>query len=139
MISRVSSFVYQIGPYDETLAKTIMNWFVFADSPTWFWLHALKPTTNAEAAGYSLGFWRPESDTDFTHFSTIPKGHWDYNPQNFNAIAGFLKYMPWNSVRYEVSEDTVRGDNRPFHRVLGRRVISILYYSLLQADYHEGE
>ena len=36
----------------------IMNSFQLAGNPTWFWLHALKPFKNAEASGYSLGFWR---------------------------------------------------------------------------------
>jgi hypothetical protein len=35
----------------------IMNSFQLAENPTWFWLHALKPLKNAEASGYSLGFW----------------------------------------------------------------------------------
>ncbi|MBC8155907.1 MAG: hypothetical protein H7Z72_23710, partial [Bacteroidetes bacterium] len=42
----------------------------------------------------------------------IKKGHWDYNDRNFNAIAGFLTYMPWDSRRYQVEEDVVRNDNR---------------------------
>jgi hypothetical protein len=93
-------------------AQSIMNWFVFANSPTWFWLHALKPTYNSEASGFSLGFWRPQNDSNYQHNPQIQKGHWDYNQQNFNAIAGFLKYMPWNSLRYNVDEDVVRKDNR---------------------------
>ena len=36
----------------------IMNSFQLAGNPTWFWLHALKPLNNAEASGYSLGFWK---------------------------------------------------------------------------------
>ncbi|MGL5017202.1 MAG: glycoside hydrolase family 30 beta sandwich domain-containing protein, partial [Luteolibacter sp.] len=36
----------------------IMNSFGLADNPTWFWIHALKPLKNAEASGYSLGFWK---------------------------------------------------------------------------------
>ncbi|MFI5527106.1 hypothetical protein ACIA8O_00985 [Kitasatospora sp. NPDC051853] len=93
-------------------AQSIMNWMVFQNAPTWFWLHALKPTTNAEAPGYSLGFWRPPSDTDFSHFPNIPVGHWDYNPQNWNAVAGFVKYMPWDSIRYGVDESAVLRDQR---------------------------
>lgn len=95
-------------------AQNIMNWFTFANSPTWFWLHALKPTYNAEASGYSLGFWRPYDDLDTSKFGQIKSGYWDYNPTNFNAIAGFLKYMPWNSTRYVVQEETVLNDNRIF-------------------------
>ncbi|WP_328465602.1 hypothetical protein [Streptomyces sp. NBC_00448] len=88
-------------------AQSIMNWMVFQDAPTWFWLHALKPTTNAEAPGYSLGYWRPPGDTDFSHFPDIPVGHWDFNPQNWNAVAGFVRYLPWDSVRYGVDESAV--------------------------------
>ncbi|MFD5919225.1 hypothetical protein ACFVYP_30385 [Kitasatospora sp. NPDC058201] len=101
---------------DRTIntAQSIMNWMTFQNSPTWFWLHALKPTTNAESPGYSLGFWRPPSDTDFSpnHFPDLPVGHWTWNPQNWNAVAGFVKYMPWNSVRYHVDESAELGDQR---------------------------
>jgi O-glycosyl hydrolase len=93
-------------------AQSIMNWMVFVDSPTWFWLHALKPTYNSEADGYSLGFWRPDDDNDFSEFSHIEKGHWDFNRKNWHSLAGFLGYMPWNSVRIHVDEPAIRGDNR---------------------------
>ncbi|OXU15630.1 golvesin C-terminal-like domain-containing protein [Sedimentisphaera salicampi] len=92
-------------------AQSIMNWFSFIESPTWFWLHALKPT---ELLGerFGLGFWRPSSDSDFSKYASIEKGHWQYNWYHWNAIAGFLKYMPWDSVIYNVDEDSVRMDNR---------------------------
>ena len=110
-----NEFEYQ-HPTSDTLmlntAQNILNWFTFADSPTWYWLHALKPTYNAEASGYSLGFWRPEDDDNFARSATIQKGHWGYNPQNFNAIAGFLTYMPWDSRRFTVEEEAIRNDNR---------------------------
>ncbi|MGI5179253.1 hypothetical protein ACQEVZ_23260 [Dactylosporangium sp. CA-152071] len=93
-------------------AQSIMNWMTFQNSPTWFWLHALKPTYNTEAAGYSLGFWRPYDDNDFTKYANIAKGHWDYNRQNWHAVAGFVQYLPWNSVRHHVDEGTVRQDQR---------------------------
>ena len=51
-------------------AQSIMNWFTFEDSPTWFWLHALKPTYNSEGEGYGLGLWRPYDDDDFTNTRT---------------------------------------------------------------------
>lgn len=89
-----------------------MNWLVFENAPAWYWLHALKPTYNSEASGYSLGYWRPPDDDNFSHFPGVQKGHWDYNQQNFNGIAWFLKYMPWDSQRIEVDEGTVRKDNR---------------------------
>ena len=93
-------------------AQSIMNWMTFENSPTWFWLHALKPTYNSEAEGYALGLWRPYDDDDFTKYSNIDKGHFDYVKTNWHAIAGFLKYMPWNSVRYHVDETVLRPNQR---------------------------
>jgi O-glycosyl hydrolase len=136
-----NEFEYQ-HPSSDTLfvntAQNIMNWFTFANSPTWFWLHALKPTTNVEASGYCLGFWRPQDDNDFSRFPNIKKGHWDYNPLNFNAIAGFLKYMPWNSRRYAVEEDTIRRDNRilAFKTPSGRLVIVLTNRSGRSFTFH---
>ncbi|MHC0441070.1 glycoside hydrolase family 30 beta sandwich domain-containing protein [Flavobacterium sp. 3-210] len=106
-------------------AQTIMNWMTFANSPTWFWLHALKPTTNEEAESFALGVWRPESDNNFNHFASVQKGHWDYFQKNFNAIAGFLKYMPWDSKRYAVDESIILKDNRimAFKTPKGKQVI----------------
>lgn len=95
-------------------AQSIMNWMTFENSPTWYWLHALKPLGNSEAEGYSLGFWRKPGDTG-THsekYNHIQEGEWDYNYQNWNSIRGFLKYMPWDSVRYTVDEEEVRYDQR---------------------------
>ena len=89
--------------------QNMLNWFTFVDSPTWYWIHVLKPTYNEEASGYSLGFWRPWDDEQE---NDIKKGHWKYNPNNFNALAGFLNYMPWNSRRYAVTEDSMRIHNR---------------------------
>ena len=66
-------------------AQSIMNWFAFGQSPTWYWLHALKPTSNEESPGYGLGFWRPYADSNFSHFPDLPAGHWTYNPDNWNG------------------------------------------------------
>lgn len=87
----------------------MMNWFTFVESPTWFWIHALKPTYNIEASGYSLGFWRPWDD-DVT--TDIKKGYWKYNEFNWISLAGFVKHMPWDSRRYTVDEDNVRYNQR---------------------------
>jgi O-glycosyl hydrolase len=91
-------------------AQSIMNWFTFENAPAWFWLHALKPSVNAEAAGYGLGIWQPPLDPN----PNVPlqPGSWDFAPLNFNALAGFLRYMPWDAVRVDVREDTIRGDQR---------------------------
>ena len=92
--------------------QSLMNWMVFENSPTWFWLHALKPVTNIEASGYALGFWRPQGQPKENLRPNLEAGHWEFNPQNWNALAGFLKYIPWDSTRLQVDEDTVRYDQR---------------------------
>ncbi|QDU57230.1 glycoside hydrolase family 30 beta sandwich domain-containing protein [Aeoliella mucimassa] len=44
--------------------QNIMNWYQLAQSPTWYWIHALKPCTNSEASGYALGYWMPLDPSD---------------------------------------------------------------------------
>ncbi|MGW4897806.1 hypothetical protein ACWEQL_37000 [Kitasatospora sp. NPDC004240] len=106
-------------------AQSIMNWMTFQDSPTWWWLHALKPTTNAESERYGLGFWRPPSDTDFSHHPQIQAGHWAFNPRNWNAVSGFVKYMPWDSVRYHVDEPRhTDGSYYSEHRIMAWKTTS---------------
>jgi hypothetical protein len=97
-------------------AQSIINWFTFANAPTWFWLHASKPTTNAESQGYGLTFWRPYNDTNFTpsHFPDLPAGHFTPIDDNLNALAGFAKYLPWDSVRVNITESSgVLAKQRP--------------------------
>ena len=99
------------SPFMNT-GQALMNWMVFENSPTWYWLHALKPVTNLEATGYSLGFWRPEGELKTNAMPALKAGHWDFNPQNWNAIAGFLKYMSWDSTRLTVEESRIEHDQR---------------------------
>jgi O-glycosyl hydrolase len=83
----------------------IMNWFQRGQAPTWFWIHALKPYTNAEASGYSLGFWRPpESANDAAFPHGLQPGHWIWNPYNWNAVGSFIRHLPWNSTAVAVDE-----------------------------------
>lgn len=109
-LSGISDFNYTF----VNTAQSIMNWFAFVNSPTWFWLHALKPTYNSESLGYGLGFWRPWDDNNFnaSHFPDLPYGHFQYNDVNWNAVAGFAKYMPWDSTRVVVNESTIMMDAR---------------------------
>ncbi|MGW4895728.1 hypothetical protein ACWEQL_26235 [Kitasatospora sp. NPDC004240] len=114
-------YLHPTSSFNRTIntAHSIMNWMTFQNSPTWFWLHALKPTTNSESKGYSLGFWRPPHDTDFSRYGHIKAGHWDFNPENWNAVSGFVRYMPWDSVRHHV-EEPVHTDGSPYkdHRIM---------------------
>ncbi|MET9402362.1 hypothetical protein [Kitasatospora sp. NPDC002965] len=114
-------YLHPTSSFNRTIntAQSIMNWMTFQNAPTWFWLHALKPTTNSESKGYSLGFWRPQHDTNFSRYPNIKPGHWDFNPENWNAVSGFVRYMPWNSVRHHV-EEPVHTDGSPYkdHRIM---------------------
>ncbi|WP_146746583.1 glycoside hydrolase [Sinomicrobium soli] len=92
--------------------QVIMNWMTFADSPTFFWLHALKPMSDGNSEGFALGVWRGEQESDAERFPDLQKGHFQYNWWNWNGIAGFLKHMPWDSRRYEVEEDEVLYNQR---------------------------
>ncbi|MFB7927767.1 hypothetical protein ACFC4C_01530 [Streptomyces sp. NPDC056039] len=100
-------------------AQSIMNWMTFQNAPSWFWLHALKPTSNAEATGYALGYWRSPHGKHLDRFPDVKPRHWTFNPLNWNAVAGFLRYMPWDSVRYHVDEPkNADGKPDPLHRIM---------------------
>ena len=72
----------------------------------------MKPTYNIEADGYALGVWRPDDDNNFNRYPHVSKGHFGDIPTNWHAIAGFLRHMPWNSVRYHVDEGVLSGNHR---------------------------
>lgn len=92
-------------------AQSLMNWMTFLNSPKWYWLHALKPADDMENGdGFGLGYYRENGMSDGG--KGVGEGYWIYNNTNFNALAGFLKYMPWDSRRYDVTEDRVRKDQR---------------------------
>ena len=93
----------------------IMNWFQLGQAPTWFWIHALKPYTNEEASGYSLGFWRPVGEVDDSKFpSTLKPGHWIWNPYNWYAVGSFVRHLPWDSRCVTVEESQLDDDLRVF-------------------------
>jgi O-glycosyl hydrolase len=102
----------KIDPPFMNTGQSLMNWMVFENSPTWFWLHALKPVTNLEAAGYALGFWRPYGELKTNLRPDLKPGHWEFNPENYNALAGFLKYLAWDSTRLTVDESVLQHDQR---------------------------
>jgi len=114
-----NEFEYQ--PWDKNMTvdgyfmntgQSLMNWMVFENSPVWFWIHALKPVSNMEATGYALGYWRPTGELKQNIRPDLKLGHWEFNPHIWNAVAGFLKYMPWDSTRLGVEESAVLSDQR---------------------------
>jgi hypothetical protein len=65
-------------------------------------IHAAKPTYDGDDnLGYVLANWRSTlngtNNTGYSGFNSLSVGHWDYYPTNWNAVAGFLKYIPWNA------------------------------------------
>lgn len=112
--------------------QNIINWYQLAQSPTWYWIHCLKPIQNSEASGYSLGFWRPPGDTEplppaVSKVGDVAPGHFIWNPYNWYAVAGFLKHMPWNSTVLKVEEAKSDPDMRilAFKRPDGKEVIVV--------------
>ncbi|ANJ27808.1 chitinase N-terminal domain-containing protein [Agromyces aureus] len=95
-------------------AQSIMNWMTFMDAPTWYWLHALKPTYNEEAVGYGLGLWRPSDDAiepGDPHADIAPQ-HWKAIPTNWHGVAPFVQHLPWDSTRLQVDERVTRTSQR---------------------------
>lgn len=110
-------FISQVKKYSEewrmvNTAQSIMNWFTFENAPTWFWLHALKPLNDGNLHGFALGAYRPNGYDNKRNLSNLKEGHFQYQWSNWYAMAGFLKYLPWNSVRQIVKEDKLRYDHR---------------------------
>ena len=114
-----NEYEYLAGPAspDRCLntVQHIMNWFQLGGAPTWFWIHALKPIGNAEASGYSLGFWKPANDTnptDSPQFPSLKPGCWIWNKYNWHAVGSFIRHMPWDCRALDVKEDVSDPDLR---------------------------
>ena len=75
----------------------IMNSFQLAENPMWFWIHALKPVENAEASGYSLGFWKSRLDTNPPP-SAEPFRRWPSGPE-FTQLPASLKKLEMVSAK----------------------------------------
>jgi hypothetical protein len=104
-----NEFEYLHGPATPArclnTVQNIMNWFQLGDAQTWFWLHALKPYTNLEASGYSLGYWRPSQDADSSRYPPgLEPGHWTWNKYNWYAVGSFVRHMPWDCGSVAVTE-----------------------------------
>jgi hypothetical protein len=83
-------------------ALHLINWLSYARAPTWFYGHALLPlgggaAADAAAAAHALGVWNPVEGGS-TDPDAPPPGHWDVAMMNWNAVSGFLTFMPHDSV-----------------------------------------
>jgi hypothetical protein len=75
----------------------IMNSFQLAENPMWFWIHCLKPVGNAEASGYSLGFWKSLIEKPSTN-SAEQFRRWPRGPE-FTALPDAFKKLEMISVK----------------------------------------
>ena len=127
---------YEYQPYqgpatpDKCLntVEHVMNWLQIAQAPTWYWIHALKPYTNEEASGYSLGFWRPSTAMDPSKFPKgLQPGHWTWNPYNWYAVGSFVRHLPWDSRGVAVDEAKQDEDLRilAYLRPDGKLVVAV--------------
>jgi len=119
----------------------IMNWFQVGEAPTWFWIHALKPIGNAEASGYSLGFWRPSNATDHkddAKYKGLQPGHWTWNNYNWHAVGSFIKHMPWDCRAVAVTEEASDPDLRilAFKKPNGKLTIVLSNRSFTEHTFH---
>lgn len=137
-----NEYEYLSGPTtpDRCLntVQHIMNWFQLGQAPTWFWIHALKPVGNAEASGYSLGFWNPPGNPVTgadTGTPGLEPGHWTWNKYNWNAVAGFLRHMPWDSQAVAIDEQKKDEDARIFVFRRPDQKLVIVVSNRTSADY----
>lgn len=117
--------------------QNIMNWYQLAASPTWYWIHCLKPLGNSEGSGYALGFWRPTASdpgeisgnekSGAGKYADLAPGHFTWNNYNWFSVVGFLKYMPWDSTVLKMDEAEEFKDHRllAFKRPDGKLVVVV--------------
>ena len=87
----------------------IMNSFQLADNPTWFWIHCLKPLKNAEASGYSLGFWKSLIEKPKTS-SAEQFRRWPEGPE-FTSLPEPLKKLEMVSAKLSANGKPAIGYN----------------------------
>ncbi len=140
-----NEYEYLSGPANPdrclNTVQHIMNWFQVGEAPTWFWIHALKPLGNAEASGYSLGFWRPSAATDpkdDAKYKGLQPGHWTWNKYNWYAVGSFIKHMPWDCRAVAVTEEASDPDLRilAFKKPNGKLTIVLSNRSFSEHTFH---
>lgn len=104
LVNTEYSYSGEEGPDFVNTAKNILFHFLYYASPTWYWLHALQPTNSNFGETRALGVWRPETDED-SEYGHLDVGHWEFVGTNWHPIAGFVKLMPHDAVRYSVLGD----------------------------------
>ncbi len=87
-----------------------MYWFVFVNSPTWYWIHIGKPSDGPqlETEGRALTIWRPVGAPVRADYPALAEGHFEPVPVNWNAIRPWIRHMPRGSVRVEMATPHLR-------------------------------
>jgi hypothetical protein len=91
------------------IALCIAHWLTRNNAPVYMpIIHLGKPTYDGtNALGYALTFWKSDYDTTNntgdSAYNSLSTGCWDYNPRTWNAAAGFLQHIAWNSRRWLAS------------------------------------
>ncbi|HEY0946147.1 MAG TPA: hypothetical protein VGD81_12800 [Opitutaceae bacterium] len=87
----------------------IMNSFQLGENPTWFWIHALKPFKNAEASGYSLGFWKSLEEPAHKAVDEMRR-RWRDGPELTGLPREFEAFEMISATRGEASKPGIRYD-----------------------------
>lgn len=99
----------------------IMNSFQLAENPTWYWIHCLKPLKNAEASGYSLGFWKSRIETPKPNASAKQFRRWPEGPL-YRSLPDDFKSMEMVSAKYAKPGETGIG----YHFIVNQPVTVFL-------------
>ncbi len=84
----------------------IMNSFQLAENPTWFWILILKPLKNAEASGYSLGFWKSLIEPPKKNASAVQFRRWPEGPE-FTQLPEPLKKLEMISAKVKPGKPAI--------------------------------
>jgi hypothetical protein len=82
-----------------------MYWFVYVNSPFFYWIHIGKPTTGPaqETEGRALTVWRPPGAATIPEYPDLAEGHFEPVKVNWHAIKPWVKLMPRGAVRVEMA------------------------------------
>jgi hypothetical protein len=101
-------------PPEYRFANTVlmpMTWFLYLNSPIWYWIHIGKPTTGPhnETLGRALTVWRPPGSPVSSNYPALAEGQFTTVDVNWNAIKPWLSHMPSGSVRLDTAQSVTAG------------------------------
>ncbi len=83
-----------------------LTWFVYLNSPSWYWIHIGKPTNGPtyESIGRALTIWRPPGAPASVPYPALGEGEFTTVDVNWNAIKPWVQHMPRGSVRQHCTQ-----------------------------------